>query len=211
MSTPFRTPYPAYDVLDKWDSPSFNDQTRRVIVDRLNNVPPRRFFDEAEWAALVALCERVVPQPERGDDRVPIAPWLDAALYDRRGTGTRFEAMPEDRDAWRKGLAALDAEARDRHGAAFADLASNAQDAVLKAIDSGEIRAAAAWNGLPPQRFFRHLVLKEIVKIYYVHPAAMSEIGFGGPASPRGYVRLGVDAIDPWEAPPGQWGGEGER
>ena len=26
----FRTPYSNYDVLDKWDSPSWNDQTRAV-------------------------------------------------------------------------------------------------------------------------------------------------------------------------------------
>jgi hypothetical protein len=39
-----------------------------------------------------------------------------------------------------------------------------------------------------------------VVGIYYAHPAAWSEIGFGGPASPRGYVRLGFDERDPWEA-----------
>lgn len=48
-------------------------------------------------------------------------------------------------------------------------------------------------------------LLAAIVKIYYAHPAAMSEIGFGGPASPRGYVRLGADRFDGWEAPPGDW------
>ncbi|MGH6677602.1 MAG: gluconate 2-dehydrogenase subunit 3 family protein, partial [Bradyrhizobium sp.] len=34
----------------------------------------------------------------------------------------------------------------------------------------------------------------------YAHPAAWSEIGFGGPASPRGYVRLGANRRDEWEA-----------
>ena len=27
----FRTPYLTYDVLDKWDSPSWNDQTREAV------------------------------------------------------------------------------------------------------------------------------------------------------------------------------------
>jgi hypothetical protein len=210
VSIPFSKPYPTYNVLDKWDTPSFNDQTRQVIAHRLDGVPPRRFFDEAEWATLVALCERVVPQPERKKS-VPIAPWIDAALHDKRGSGTRYEDMPEDHKAWKQALAALDAEARERHGAIFATLAADEQDAILKAVDAGEVRAEGAWSGLPPQRFFRHLALKEIVKIYYVHPAAMSEIGYGGPASPRGYVRLGADAIDPWEAPPGRWRRENER
>jgi hypothetical protein len=47
-------------------------------------------------------------------------------------------------------------------------------------------------------------VLDEIVRAYYAHPAAWSEIGFGGPASPRGYVRLAAGRQDPWEAPPGR-------
>jgi hypothetical protein len=51
-----------------------------------------------------------------------------------------------------------------------------------------------------PHIFFRHLLVKTAAGIYYAHPAAWSEIGFGGPASPRGYVRLGFDQRDPWEA-----------
>jgi hypothetical protein len=38
------------------------------------------------------------------------------------------------------------------------------------------------------------------VTCYYGHPTAWSEIGFGGPASPRGYVRMDFDRRDPWEA-----------
>ena len=40
----------------------------------------------------------------------------------------------------------------------------------------------------------------DIVRAYYAHPTAWSEIGWGGPASPRGYVRMGFDERDPWEA-----------
>ena len=40
----------------------------------------------------------------------------------------------------------------------------------------------------------------DIVRAYYAHPTAWSEIGWGGPASPRGYVRMDFDERDPWEA-----------
>ena len=63
----------------------------------------------------------------------------------------------------------------------------------------GEVEADE-WRGLPVKRFFKSLLLKEVATVYYAHPAAWSEIGFGGPASPRGYVRLGFDERDPWEA-----------
>ena len=48
--------------------------------------------------------------------------------------------------------------------------------------------------------FFRTRLAKDIVFAYYAHPTAWSEIGWGGPASPRGYVRMDYDERDPWEA-----------
>jgi hypothetical protein len=39
-----------------------------------------------------------------------------------------------------------------------------------------------------------------IIKIYYAHPLAWNEIGYGGPASPRGHVRKWAGGVDPWEA-----------
>lgn len=209
MSDRFHNPYPTYDVLAQWDTPSFNDQTRRVLAERLDNVPSRRFFTEAEWAMLEALCTRVVPQEERAEP-VPIAPWIDAALFEQRGNGTRYASMPEAAVAWRQGLEALNAEAEARHGAGFAELPADRQDAILKDAATGDL-SGPAWDGLPPKSFMRDIVLKTIVSIYYAHPAAQSEIGFGGPASPRGYVRLGADRYDDWEAPRGHWEGSDER
>jgi hypothetical protein len=42
--------------------------------------------------------------------------------------------------------------------------------------------------------------MKDVIGNYYAHPAAWSEIGFNGPASPRGHIRLSLDSRDPWEA-----------
>ncbi|WP_102227107.1 gluconate 2-dehydrogenase subunit 3 family protein [Acidimangrovimonas sediminis] len=203
MTGPFRTPYPGYDVLDKWDSPSYDDATREVLRAR-TTPPPRRFLSEARFAVLAALCDTVIPQPRARP--VQIAPFLNAALHDDRGTGTRFAVMPPDRDAWPLGLDAIDAEAKAHHdGTGFADLARPERTLVLKEIDAERLRAPDAWQDMPAQKFFRALVLKQIAQFYYSQPAAMSEIGYGGPASPRGYVRLNAQGIDPWEAPYGQW------
>jgi hypothetical protein len=48
--------------------------------------------------------------------------------------------------------------------------------------------------------FFSNRLLHDILSVYYAHPSAWSDIGFGGPAAPRGYVRLNFDRRDPWEA-----------
>jgi hypothetical protein len=39
---------------------------------------------------------------------------------------------------------------------------------------------------------------------FYAHPWAWNEIGFGGPAYPRGYKNLGLDRREPWEVPDAQ-------
>jgi hypothetical protein len=194
----FKTPYAGYNVLDKWDTPSWNEQTRAVVRRRLDDVPKRRFLTEGEWALLDAIAARLMPQPERAEP-VPIVPWIDEKLAEDRRPGYRYVGMPSMRDAWRQGLAGIAGEARERHGTEFRDLEPDQQDMLLRAVQHGEIDGRQ-WGELPADRFFGELLLKEIVAVYYSHPAAQSEIGFGGPASPRGYVRLGFDERDPWEA-----------
>lgn len=84
MSDVFRPRFPDYDVLQKSDLPSWNEQTRAVIKKRLAEVPERRFLTGTEWAILRAVCARLIPQPDRSDP-VPIAPFIDDKLAKNRG------------------------------------------------------------------------------------------------------------------------------
>ncbi|CAN5816102.1 gluconate 2-dehydrogenase subunit 3 family protein [soil metagenome] len=199
MSTDFRTPYPDYNVLDKWDSPSWNEQTREVVGRRLRDVPERRFFQPDEWATLEAVCSRIIPQPDRPGDPVPIVPFIDQKLQENRGDGYRYENMPPMQEAWRLGIAGIEEESHKRFHARFTELSSTHQDEILRRVQEGEVEGDV-WKELPPKRFFTSQLLNTVVGIYYLHPAAWSEIGYGGPASPRGYVRLGFDQRDAWEA-----------
>jgi hypothetical protein len=69
-----------------------------------------------------------------------------------------------------------DEEVRRRHGVRFHRLETAEQDALLRAAQQGALDDAA-WNGMDCAIFF----------------------GFGGPASPRGYVRMDFDRRDPGE------------
>jgi hypothetical protein len=41
-----------------------------------------------------------------------------------------------------------------------------------------------------------------VLAAFYSHPWAWSEIGFGGPAYPRGFARLGAGQREQWESRP---------
>jgi hypothetical protein len=190
--------FPGYDVLAKRHTPSWNEKTRQVIDQRLALSRDPRYLSQEEWLVLEAICGRIVPQP-RTRPPVPLAAMVDAKLFENRGDGYRDYRLPPLREAWQRGLRAIDAEARHRHNVGFAKLDGAEQDALLRAVQQGML-SESGWDGMPPDIFFTKRLLPDIVTLYYAHPIAWNEIGFGGPASPRGYVRMGFDRRDPWEA-----------
>lgn len=195
----FKSRFPGYDVLRKRNSPSWNEQTRQVIAKRLQEVPERKFFDSGEWETLVALCNRIIPQPDRPEAPVPIAPFIDSKMHEDKKDGYRYEGMPSMQESWKLGLKAIDDESRIRFGTLFRNLSPEQQDDIIRSIQEEQVKSRL-WQTLPPKRFFTSRVLHDIPSVYYAHPESWNEIGFGGPASPRGYFRLGENRSDPWEA-----------
>ncbi|MGN6563908.1 MAG: gluconate 2-dehydrogenase subunit 3 family protein, partial [Thermomicrobiales bacterium] len=60
------------------------------------------------------------------------------------------------------------------------------------------------WRRMPPDRYWS-LLVGDVVSAYYAHPYAWDEIGFGGPAYPRGYFRL-EGKPEPWEVEEQRYG-----
>lgn len=186
-----------------------------VIVPRSRASTPatsKRAESHADSAAGgVDLAEKAV-KAEKADDRwaevsVPVAALVDRKLQADGRDGYRDARLPPLRDAWRIGLAALDAESRQAHDAAFADLERAQQRAVLTRMQRGELKDPA-WQGMPCDVFFSLRVLHDIGSAYYAYPQSWNEIGFGGPANPRGYVRMQANRRDPWEAAEAKPGSE---
>lgn len=197
----FRTKYPGYNVLDKWSSADWDEQTRRAVRRRLEETPPVRFFNDVEARTLSAVVERIIPQPDRDDaEKIPIVPWIDEKLYEDKRDGYRYEALPPQREAWRLGLKGIDEAARALfNGKFFTELDPLSQDVVLTHVAQGRA-PGAAWEQMPAAQFFKNVLCITVVKIYYAHPAAWNEIGYSGPSSPRGHVRKWEGGVDPWEA-----------
>jgi len=180
--------------------PGFNalSQTRRwdpvtvgVVLGRLGPPPPVRFFTPAEQAVATALLARLL-----GDaGEVPVLRMIDSRLAEQQTDGWRYEDMPEDGQAWRDSLAALDSEAEVRFGQAFAECTGEQQDALIQVVQD---LGSKDWYGAPAGHVWS-LWTRYACTAFYAHPLAWNEIGFPGPAYPRGYKNLGVDAREPFE------------
>lgn len=190
--------FPDYNVLSKRRTPSWNDKTREVVARRLAVGPEPKFFTADEFKTVEALAARIVPQPA-SRPAIPVAALVDEKLNLRKQDGYRQAGMPREDEAWRRGLKALDSEAQHAHGARFRDLSADNQDFLLTRMQRGEL-TAKDWGSMKPKVFFKTRLAHDLVLAYYSHPTAWSEIGWGGPASPRGYVRMEFNERDPWEA-----------
>ena len=192
--------FPDYDVLEQ--APHWDEKTREVVLDRVENVPPIRFFDEAELATLSAFADIVLAQD--AEPRIPVLAYVDAKLFEGRGDGYRYFDMPSDRDAWRAVARGLDEEARRRGAERFALLDVETQLEICDDLSQGKLHGGA-WATLNVSRAWS-LVMRYLTQAFYAHPWAWNEIGFGGPAYPRGYSRFGSPHIDSAERE--SWEGE---
>ena len=189
--------YPGYDVLAKRNTPSWNEKTRAVVDARVAVEPEPRFFQPEEWRTLEAVCDRVMPQPD-GRPPVPIAALVDRQMLKGKTKGYRLADMPQPAEAWKRALAAIEEVAIRDHGRSYAMLTASDQDSILQQMQDGKLQAQAL-RGMPAKTFWTAHVNHDLIGSYYAHPQAWSEMGWGGPASPRGYVRLDLNRRDPWE------------
>jgi hypothetical protein len=190
--------FPDYDVLAKRDTPSWNDKTRAVIAERLVMTERSGVLSDLQFATLRTAVDRIVPQPE---DRPPVnalALLLEKIANDA-SDGHRHVQLPPLKPCYELGLDAIEAEVQARHGISFHLLDGDEADRLLSAIGRGDVRTDV-WAEMPAKVFWEWRLLPDAVSSYYAHPSAWSAMGFGGPASPRGYVRLEGDRRDPWEA-----------
>jgi hypothetical protein len=190
--------YPGYSTLSQesyWDA-----ATRHVIEDRVKNVPPIRFFNQQQLPVFAAICDRILPQDDRVPERrIPIVNYIDARLFSKESDGYRYEDMPPDSEAHLLGIEAIDRTAQEVHGKPFTELDDLRKDLVLKSIHDGKKLAAQdIWERMSIERYWQ-LLVGDCVTAYYSHPWAWDEIGFGGPAYPRAYMRLEGGMPEPWE------------
>jgi Gluconate 2-dehydrogenase subunit 3 len=189
--------YPDYDVLasaETWDR-----ATREVVTRRVHMDGPLRFFTPQEEPTLRAFCD--VATAQDSEPRVPVAEMVDDKLAAGRLDGYRYAGMPRDPGTWHLVLRGLDEAAASRYGRdTFAACDPPAREAIIGALADGSL-SGGAWDELDVSRAFS-VCMRAILEAFYSHPWAWNEIGYGGPAYPRGYMRLGpIGVREPRERP----------
>lgn len=182
--------FPGFDAAGQ--APHWDRVTAGTVLSRLAP-PPLKFFTAAEAACAGALLDQLLAQC--GERMVPALEMVDARLSAGETDGWRYADMPEDGQAWRDSLAALDADAFLRCGASFAEAREADRMALIQAVQD---RGSGDWHGLPAGHVWS-LWTRYACTAFYSHPAAWDEIGFPGPAYPRGYKNAGVGKREPFE------------
>jgi hypothetical protein len=182
--------FPGFDTLG--EVPTWDAVTAGVVLARLGRPPDLRFFTLDEQAVGYHLFDQLLDQ--RRPPYVPVLELVDARLAEQQTDGWHYVDMPEDGTAFRRSFAALDDDARSRFGRQFAALTWDEQTQLVQHVQDTD----GDWHGMPAPHVWS-LWTRYGCAAFYSHPYAWNEIGFGGPAYPRGYKNLGVDKREPWE------------
>lgn len=142
-----------------------------------------QFFNAAEWAFVVAACDRLIPSDEVGPGAVEsgVPEFLDRHMQTPYAAGDiwymqgPFLEAPSEfgyqgklalRDILRVGIGAFDAHCRTQfQGKTFAQLDAAQQETLLKAAEGGKLEL----DGISSKLFFSNL-LGEVKNGYFADP-----------------------------------------
>ncbi|MEO9140430.1 MAG: gluconate 2-dehydrogenase subunit 3 family protein, partial [Jatrophihabitans sp.] len=186
--------YPDFDVLsvtDTWDH-----ATKDVVLARLEPPRPLRFFTAEQEPTLRAFCDTVMAQDNA--PRVPVAEFVDDKMAAGRLDGYQYADMPDDRETWNTALRGLDDAASCNGAQSFAAADPETREQIVDDFAHARL-SGAAWQKVNVSRAWS-VCMRSILAGFYSHPWAWNEIGFGGPAYPRGFMRLGpTSTTEPFE------------
>lgn len=187
--------YPDFDVMKNHES--WDDRTQEVVFDRTRDPGGTRFFSGRQAELLRAVCTRLLYE-EREELLKQVVAHIDRKIAENITDGYRRAMLPDDKNLYNYGLKGVDETSQARFGKKFSELEGREQDIVLTQV-AGGFPPGLSWQKAPARDFFKQL-LREALSAYASLPAVWSEMGYAGPAYPRGYMRIELGDYDPWEA-----------
>lgn len=191
-----KTHYPSFNVMDEKEA--WDDHTQQIVTSRINVAANYQFLTEQEAEMLRSIASLLV------DDSSPdaisfVVDHIDQTLFSSPGEGQRKVGVPAAPELIRQGLKAIDLTSQQIYSMSFAELNADGQKQMMEDISAAQARPAEVWNNIPQQDLFNKL-MRLTVESYCSHPRVWSDIGYAGPAYPRGYMRTQLGQLDPWEA-----------
>ena len=173
-----------------------SEPTRVALLARLEPVVDLhpKALSESAFGALTVLCGRLRPRTFR-PTALELSLRIDARLAAGRGDGWRYDALPEDREAYEVGLKAIAVEAECAYGERLETLNGESVDALIRALQQGTTRTE--WP-FPAARFLEDLIA-EATGLAYAQPCALAAIGYVGYADAKGWTRIGLNGREDWE------------
>ncbi|MFD0710928.1 gluconate 2-dehydrogenase subunit 3 family protein [Paenibacillus sp. GCM10027626] len=190
--------YPSFSVMDEQDE--WDDHTQTIVTSRLKPKKNLQFLTGDEAAMIKRISSLFV------NDQTPevldfVLAHIDKTLYQSPGESQRKAGVPAAAELIRSGLQAIEEGAEAQYASSFLSLDIAEQEQYLQQISNSTAEPQKIWGGIPQKELFKKL-LSLTVESYCSHPKVWSEIGYAGPAYPRGYVRTQLGQLDPWEAQP---------
>lgn len=188
--------YPTFDVME--ESKSWDAHTRSIVYARLVREHAYGYLTPVE-AETLRTWTSLLMDDHRGEITQYIISHIDQVLLENKGEGHRKFGIPPIRTLLRQGLKAINETGWFVNSQPFFQLEESNQRSIMLHISDGTYPPTKSWEGIPQKALFQKL-LQLSVEAYYAHPTVWSEIGFGGPAYPRGYALNSPDQLDAWEA-----------
>ncbi|UXS05456.1 gluconate 2-dehydrogenase subunit 3 family protein [Agrobacterium tumefaciens] len=166
------------------------------------------FFNPAEWAFLIAACDRLIPHDEVGPGAVELGvpefldrhmqtPYANGSIWYMQGpfleasTEFGYQGRLPLRDIIRVGIRETDEHCRTNLGGkSFAELAQAEQETLLKALEKGEVK----FEAISSKTFFSYL-LNEVRYGYFADPSHGGNKGMGS-WKMIGYPGMRADYLD---------------
>lgn len=186
--------YPGFNTLAEQDA--WDDYSRSVVLKRLQPAKPTLLRqDEIDTVRAIA---RNLLYESREKLLDFVVAHIDSQLASPIGESERKSMLPPQDVLVRRGLAALNGAAMEMESKPFHLCKPETQAHLLQTLQKGQAALPAVFADVPQKDLFKKLLLLS-VDAFSSHPAIWSEMGYPGPAYPRGYYRIERGLHDPWE------------
>ena len=184
--------FPGFDVLDQ--VPHWDRVTADVVLARTDTPTAMKFFTESEESCARALLNLLTGQDGQEG---PSRSWRWSTPGWRREKPTAGGTPTCPRTARRGGTRW---PSSTRTPVSFPAPRSRTPRRPIRpsSLQAVQDLKSADWHGLPAAHVWS-LWTRYACTAFYAHPFAWAEIGFPGPAYPRGYKNTGVGKLEPFE------------